>query len=206
MWRVNNEEKKSALRKAVSTRRDAITRQERFLWSRAIQARALGLPAYRVSYAVALYSALPNEVGTERILDDALTAGRKVFYPRTSVAGIPDFIRVTTSEELRAGPYGVREPAGLERLSEADRSGLLVFVPGVAFDAAGNRLGRGKGWYDRMLAWLDDKAVLVALAYECQVVEEVPTETWDRRVHYIVTENRIIGCGAVGPALTPHLQ
>jgi 5-formyltetrahydrofolate cyclo-ligase len=93
----------------------------------------------------------------------------------------------------------------LERLSEADRSGLLVFVPGVAFDAAGNRLGRGKGWYDRMLEWLDDKAGLVALAYECQVVEEVPTEAWDRKVHYIVTEKRIIECSA-GPALTPHLQ
>jgi 5-formyltetrahydrofolate cyclo-ligase len=205
MWRVTNEENKSALRKAVSIRRDALTRQERLLWSRAIQAGALKLPAYRASHAVALYSAVLNEVDTEDILNDALAAGRKVFYPRTSVAGVPDFIRVTTSEEFRAGPYGVREPTGLERLSEADRTELLVFVPGVAFDATGNRLGRGKGWYDRMLEWLDDKAGLVALAYECQVVEEVPTEAWDRKVHYIVTEKRIIECSA-GPALTPHLQ
>jgi 5-formyltetrahydrofolate cyclo-ligase len=86
-------------------------------------------------------------------------------------------------------------------LSDGDRQDLVVFVPGVAFDAAGNRLGRGKGWYDRILARLDDKATLVALSYDFQVVEKVPTEARDRKVHYIVTETKLIDCDAANPPL-----
>ena len=78
-------------------------------------------------------------------------------------------------------------------LAETDRAGLVVFVPGVAFDPRGNRLGRGKGWYDRLLERLGD-AMFVALAYEFQIIEEVPTESWDQKVHYVVTENRVIDC------------
>jgi len=74
--------------------------------------------------------------------------------------------------------------------------GLAVFVPGVAFDRAGNRLGRGTGWYDRFLAGLDACVPRIALAYEFQLLEEVPVEQGDLPVHTVVTENRVIACGA----------
>jgi 5,10-methenyltetrahydrofolate synthetase len=196
MWRVDHEEKKFVLRGAVLSRRNALTRQECFLLSRAIQARALQLPPYQASHSVALYSATQNEAGTEEILNNALASGRRVFYPRTGADGVGEFIAVSSSAELCAGRHGIREPSGTKRLSKEDCSGLTVFVPGIAFDRRGNRLGRGKGWYDRTLAGLEHQATVVGLAYDFQLVEEVPTDTWDRRVHYIVTENRVIECDA----------
>ena len=74
-------------------------------------------------------------------------------------------------------------------------AGLVVFVPGVAFDCNGNRLGRGTGWYDRLLGGLDARVPRIALAYEFQLLEEVPVEPGDLPVHAIVTEKRVIACG-----------
>ena len=202
MWRVVNEEKKLALREAVLSRRNALTNHECLLWSRAIQTRALQLPGYAAARSVALYSPAQNEVATDAILNRALADGRKVFYPRTGTDGSGLFIRAIAADDLRAARYGILEPSGTERLSDGDRQDLVVFVPGVAFDAAGNRLGRGKGWYDRMLAKLGDKPILVALAYDFQVVKEVPIEAWDRKVHYIVTETKLIDCDAANTPLS----
>jgi len=154
------------------------------------------LPAYAIAGSVALYSPAQNEVRTEEILENALTLGRRVFYPRTDMDGAGQFIRISSSADLGTGRYGILEPTGTERLSEGDRERLVAFIPGVAFDAGGNRLGRGQGWYDRILTGLGSKATLVALAYDFQVVEEVPTEAWDRKVHYLVTETKLIDCGA----------
>ncbi|HEY7554273.1 MAG TPA: 5-formyltetrahydrofolate cyclo-ligase [Candidatus Binatia bacterium] len=202
MWRVVNEEKKRALREALLSRRKALPKHECLLWGRAIQTRALQLPAYAASHSVALYSPAQNEVGTDDILNRALIDGRKVFYPRTGTDGAGLFIRAIASDDLCAGRHGILEPSGTEGLSDRDRQDLVVFVPGVAFDAAGNRLGRGKGWYDRILAKLGDKPKLVALAYDFQVVEEVPTEAWDRKVHFIVTETKLIVCDAANAPLS----
>jgi 5-formyltetrahydrofolate cyclo-ligase len=206
MWRVDTEEKKLALREAVLWRRNALTREGCLLSSRAIQARALQLPAYQASRSVGLYSAIQNEVRTDEILDHALTSGRRVFYPRTAQKGAGEFISVTSGVDLCAGRYGIREPSGVEPLSDNDFLALTIFVPGVAFDRSGSRLGRGKGWYDRMLGPLEDKATLVALAYQFQLVEEVPSNLWDRKVHYIVTENEVIHCDAAGVAARPVSQ
>ncbi len=194
MGRVATEEKKRALRRAVMCRRNALTTQNCLVWGGAIQRRALHLPAYESARSVALYCPVQNEVATEEIFSESISAGRKVFYPRTGPGHAEEFIRVRSHAELVVGRYGILEPAGTEGLSTNDRQDLVVFIPGVAFDATGNRLGRGKGWYDRLLAWLEDEATLVALAYDFQVVEKVPAEVWDRKVHYVVTETGIIDC------------
>jgi 5-formyltetrahydrofolate cyclo-ligase len=80
-----------------------------------------------------------------------------------------------------------------------DEKELVVFVPGVVFDLQGHRLGRGRGWYDQLLNRLRPGAIFVGLAYEFQVVEEVPTQPWDEPVHYVITEKRLINCGAALP-------
>lgn len=203
MWRVDNEEKKLVLRGAVLSRRNALTSQQCLRLSRAVQARALQLPAYQASRSVALYSAIQNEVSTEEIFNNALVSGRKIFYPRTAADGSCEFVAVSSSADLCAGRFGIREPSGTARLSKDDCTALTIFVPAVAFDRTGNRLGRGKGWYDRMLTWQEDKATVVGLAYDFQIVQEVPITGWDRRVHYIVTENQVIDCDAVSATLGP---
>jgi 5-formyltetrahydrofolate cyclo-ligase len=81
-------------------------------------------------------------------------------------------------------------------LSAADEIGLVAFIPGVLFDHCGNRLGRGGGWYDRALARLSGRGgVFIGLAYEFQVMEKLAAEKWDRQVHMIITEKRVIDCG-----------
>jgi 5-formyltetrahydrofolate cyclo-ligase len=205
MWRVDTEEKKLLLREAVLARRNSLTRHQCLFLSRAIQSRAIELLPYQVSRSVALYSATRNEVVTEDILDHALFSGRRVFFPRTSAEGAAEFIGITSSADLCPGRYGIREPSGAELLGTSDRAALVVFVPGVAFDRMGNRLGRGKAWYDRVLAQLED-ATIIGLAYQFQIVEQVPVSAWDRKVHYIVTEDEIIDCGEASGAAPPVSQ
>jgi 5-formyltetrahydrofolate cyclo-ligase len=73
----------------------------------------------------------------------------------------------------------------------------MVFIPGLAFDLEGNRLGRGRGFFDRFLKRLGERVPYVALAYDFQIMEGLPVEKWDERVHHIITEKRIIDCGNV---------
>ena len=90
-------------------------------------------------------------------------------------------------------------------MGTAHRASLIVFVPGVAFDPLGNRLGRGRGYYDRILSGLPVSARFVALAYEFQIVPLLPVEAWDRQVHYIVTERRVIDCATTPVQSVPIL-
>ena len=104
-------------------------------------------------------------------------------------------VRVESDQELRPGRYGILEPAGTESMTREDQERLVIFIPGVAFDLRGNRLGRGKGWYDRALALLGEGPTFVALAFEFQLMERLPADRWDRKMHHIITERRIIACG-----------
>ena len=95
---------------------------------------------------------------------------------------------MTDWSELRPGRYGVLEPpaqAAVIRPEEGD----LVLVPGVAFDRAGNRLGRGQGFYDRAFpASAPRPPLLIGVAYQIQLVDAVPHAETDRRVDAVVTE------------------
>lgn len=197
------EEKKLVLRRAVLSRRNALTDEQCLRLSRAIQARALQLPTYQTSASVVLYSAIQNEVSTDEIFNNAALSGRRIYYPRTAADGSGEFVAVSSNADLCPGPLGIREPSGTAGFSKDDCTAFTVFVPAVAFDRTGNRLGRGKGWYDRILTGQKDKATVVGLAYEFQIVEEVPITPWDKSVDYIITESQVIDCDAVRAALEP---
>ena len=102
---------------------------------------------------------------------------------------------IGSEKDLVPGRYGILEPRGTTRPGE-DCDGLIVFVPAVLVDKQGNRIGRGGGWYDRTLAMLDGRAIRMALVYEFQLIEEVPVENWDLPVDLIITEERVLQCGA----------
>ena len=189
------DESRVFLRKAALSRRDSLAPADCFSWSGLIQAQALELPQYLASRSVALYSPVPNEVDTGAIETHALEHEKKVFYPKTTRADGPRFYRIFSPTDLTRGHYGIPEPPEVHPLSAPDKADLVVFVPGVVFDRRGNRLGRGGGWYDRMLAHLDNHGVFVGLAYEIQVVEKLAAEKWDRKVHFVITEKRVIDCG-----------
>lgn len=190
-------DRKRALRGAIQAKRDSLSSALARAWGECVQRSALTLPVYLAAKALALYSPLGNEVDTSEIGRVALGAGKRLYYPKVT-DGCSSVVRVRSEAELVPGRYGILEPAGNQPLPRGGSKGLAVFVPGVAFDPRGNRLGRGTGWYDRLLAGLDARVPRIALAYEFQVLEEVPAERGDLPVHMIVTENRVISCGEAG--------
>ena len=194
---------KEILRARIARLRDSLSGFEAARLSRLIEERALLSAPYLEARSVALYSPTGNEVATDAIREHAQKTGKGLFYPRCAAGGELQLVPVAAGEELAPGRYGILEPTGAGVLGDAD--GLVVFVPGVAFDLRGNRLGRGRGWYDRALAALGAGATSIALAYEFQMSDKIPAEAWDRKVDYIATERRIIDCrnspsdsGAVG--------
>ncbi|KRT72567.1 MAG: 5-formyltetrahydrofolate cyclo-ligase, 5-formyltetrahydrofolate cyclo-ligase [Deltaproteobacteria bacterium CSP1-8] len=144
---------------------------------------------------IALYSAVRGEVGTDRIREQCLAAGVWLYYPRMCEDGNLTFFRHEENDGWERGRFGIREPQmGPGR--EGIRKGFdLVVVPGLAFDAAGRRLGQGHGYYDRFLSGLDGTAVTVGLAFSWQLVPEVPVDAWDVPVDAVVTENGVVERG-----------
>jgi 5-formyltetrahydrofolate cyclo-ligase len=189
-------ETKHSLRVAELAQRSLLSKSDSLARSRLIQARVLQLPPYLAGRSIALYNPIQNEVETAKIRDHALARGKKVFFPRFDREDSLEFIEIGSATEFSQGRFGILEPTGQRRLSGQDQEELVVFVPGVAFDLRGNRLGRGKGWYDRLIKELRG-ATFVALAYDFQIVDEVPTEEWDQRVHYVITERSVVDCRSV---------
>lgn len=191
-------ETKASIRTAAQKRRDSLSATDREEKSRLIQSRAVEFSLYLDSPAVALYSSAGSEVATDHIRDHALAIGKELFYPKIAQDGALRWIRCRPGASFVPGRYGITEPSGTEYL--ATTNGLVVFVPGVAFSLRGERLGRGQGWYDRAIASLGEGVCTIGLAYELQLVERVPTDSWDRRVQYLITEGRIVDCRDWPPA------
>lgn len=189
------EERKRALRSAALSRRNSLASEDVSTLGGWTQAKALEFKPYLVARAVALYGPIQNEVPTERIRDHALTSGKKVFYPKLAGANSVALAEIHSVADLESGRFGFSEPIGRPSRLTAKQRGMVIFLPGLVFDSRGNRLGRGIGWYDRLLKKMGKGAVSVALAYEFQIVNEVPTEAWDEKVDYVITEKRVIDCG-----------
>ncbi len=192
-------DQKHRLRKVMRKCRDALPPEQAWALSRSIQLRALALECYRCATAVLLYAAVDNEVTTDLIRDEALAAGRSVFYPIADPAARTlDFRAVHSSTDLRPGHFGIPEPQGAERFVPPQSAAAIVFVPGLAFSASGQRLGRGGGFYDRFLASTGPGVTAVGLAYSFQVMERLPQEPWDQRLAYVVTERAVFDARTPG--------
>lgn len=161
-----------------------------------IQERFLDSEGYRQAGCIGLYCAFMNEVQTELVARHALADGKLLAYPRVSGA-VLEFVQVSGSGELAPGAFGILEPIG-ERgvpLAELD----LLVVPGVAFDLLGNRLGYGRGFYDRSLAnCCPTHLERVGFAYEFQLVDRLPASDHDVLLTQLVTEQRLIRFPAGG--------
>jgi len=186
---------KQILRARAFHIRDCLALSEIAPKSLLIQHRALRFSPYLHSRAVALYSQSGNEVATEDIREHALKTGKKLFYPKLGKGTELRLVQLEEPDSMKPGRFGILEPPGDGVLTKDDGEGLVVFVPGLAFDLCGNRIGRGKGWYDRLLTALGSQVRCIALAFECQMVDKIPADRWDRKVHHIITERRVIDCG-----------
>ena len=148
-------------------------------------------PVWRTARAILFYAPLPEEVDLWRLAGDALGAGKLVALPRFDaetngyVAGhIEDLER-----DMRTGRFGIREPEDRCAVVPLNRLDLIL-VPGVAFDPRGRRLGRGKGFYDQLLAHV--RGTTCGVAFDEQIVAEIPVEPHDVELDCILTPTRWI--------------
>ncbi len=179
---------KPVTRRTLLSRRDALTEEVRAEASVKIAERAAGeLAGLEAGKIVGLYATKGSEVETRELDREAQKRGLVVAYPRV-VEGTRELeFCIANTDDLVVAHFGLREPAAFERLVKIEDIALF-FVPGVAFDREGGRIGWGRGHYDATLVKADPKARRVALAFECQVVERIEREQHDAKMNAIVTE------------------
>ena len=131
------------------------------------------------------YMSMRNEVDTQEINRAILEAGKKLILPRT--VGKERIEAVKYSGKLKKGSMGIEEPVGDEYTEKID----LIIVPGIAFDSEGNRIGFGKGYYDRFLEKYSG-TTKISLAYDFQLVEKIQVEKHDKKVDIILLKNNLI--------------
>lgn len=182
---------KRALRRAVLARRDALPAGARAAKARIIVERVLDLPEIRGAATVMAFWSFGSEVDTSGLLLGLHAAGVRIALPRIRGAEVVP-MAYAPGDEVRETSFGAMEPTSA---AEVDPGAIdVVVAPGVAFDRRGNRIGYGGGYYDRLLARIRSDAAIVAVAFELQVVDEVPAGGEDRPVDAIVTEREVIGC------------
>lgn len=143
---------------------------------------------------VALYTAVDGELSTLEIARRLRQQGVSLVYPRiTQGQRTLSFCRVDDPSELVPGAYGIPEPSATAEPVRLADVGLFV-IPGLAFDRHGRRLGSGKGCYDASLARLP--AFRVGLAFQQQIVDQVPSTDHDLLMDALITESTIIYTGA----------
>lgn len=147
------------------------------------------LPQYRRAERIMAFLHMPGEVSLDALIAAAVAAGKEVYVPRCLGPGLMEAARLPSLAAAVSGAYGIRT-APPDSPAVAATSLDLILVSGLAFDAAGHRLGRGAGFYDRYLQPLR-RDVSIAVAWQAQSVAAVPTEAHDVPMSLIVTEE---GC------------
>jgi 5-formyltetrahydrofolate cyclo-ligase len=183
-------ERKRALRSELIAVRARIAQDERVARSLAIAERAEEVPALREARTLALYAPLGTEVDSAEIARRAIARGARVVYPRVVRGDRRLAFARADARELVRGPLGALEPPAAApdvALDEID----CVVMPGVAFSAGGLRLGRGGGYYDATLERMP-RAFRVGVAFDAQIVPELPREPHDVPLDAIVTEARVL--------------
>lgn len=189
------EDRKAATRAEAKSRRRA--QADKDALSRRICQTLAERPEYRDARCVLFYVDFGDEVRTRSLLVETLAQGqqdKQVVVPYCVGEELRLF-RLTNLDELAEGTFTILEPRTELRdrpdrrvdLAEVD----LVVVPGVAFDVQGNRLGHGRGYYDRLLARARRETALGALAFECQIFPEIPVGPRDIAMDWVITENQV---------------
>lgn len=149
-----------------------------------------GYPAYRAAERVALYSPICNEPDISALFHTALAEGKTVCFPLCDKhAAALRFFAVREGNCFVRGAFGILEPDPKQALPIPEESIDFILVPGLAFDLAGIRLGRGKGYYDRVLSGIG--AVRCGIAYSSYVYPSLPAGPWDVKMDLVVTEQGV---------------
>lgn len=180
---------KTQLRKVVTHRLKAQSPDIRREKSNLILRKLSELKTFQNAKTIMFYVALDEEVETVPLLKQTIQNGKTVTVPyvnRLSNSLLSVWIK-DVEEDLEPGTYGILEPKKTLVPTHVHTQVDVVIVPGIAFDPAGHRLGRGKGYYDRFLKTLPPHIFTVGLAYDIQMFESIPVSEMDIRVKQVIT-------------------
>lgn len=182
-------EEKSKIRKEVLKIRAELPEAIREKANIAMSERIIGHQWFYRAEVVLGFVNYGNEISTIEILEEAIKKGKRLFLPKIESDKM-NYYRVNSLADLEVGYKGIREPKGNTEVFDYEKykdSNLLLLMPGVAFDVYGNRMGYGKGFYDR---FLKDKENLqtysIAIGYKCQLVERLPMDEYDIRPYQVI--------------------
>jgi 5-formyltetrahydrofolate cyclo-ligase len=177
---------KKKLRKEIIYKRKKLSKEENRKKSKKIKEILFGLPEFKNAKTVFFYISYNGEVFTHDMIRESFLR-KNVIVPISNIKDETLILSQLKSwDELTVGTYRILEPR-IEKIRRIEPSEIdLIIVPGVAFDKSGNRLGHGKGYYDKLLQ--NTNAKTVGLAFEFQIVNEVPTESHDKAIDILITE------------------
>lgn len=180
---------KSELRLAMQDRRARLNAEETSELGSKIAHNLLKRPELTGIPKIGIYSAIRGEVPTEPLFS-LLRRQASLHYPRINPGRELEFAPIDDFKQLCRGFSGILEPDVSIPATPLEQLGLLV-IPGLAFDLAGNRIGWGQGFYDRILR--NYQGLRFALAYDFQVLDQIPANADDEKMDLIITEARAIG-------------
>ncbi len=178
---MNEMKSKSELRRLIRQRKSQCSCEELDDFSQKICQQVIHHDLWLHAHTVLLYNSLPDEVDTRWLIEDALKSGKTVLLP---VVRGDDLELRLYSDQMQTGSFGIQEPLGKAFL---DYSSIdLAIVPGMAFDAVGNRLGRGRGYYDRLLPRIPHLKS-IGICFPFQLLDLLPTDSHDISMTEIIT-------------------
>lgn len=179
---------KDELRAKMRQKRREMTADEVFEKSARIQKQLFSFDKYINAKTVMLYVSAFNEPSTIEIIKDAIEQKKRVVLPVSDTATETIVLSYLDSlNDLAKGAYGISEPRTVKKADTADID--FILVPGLAFDKNGNRMGFGKGYYDKLLC--KTNAEKTALCYEFQLFDEIRADKHDIPMNTIITEDKI---------------
>ncbi|QEL21003.1 5-formyltetrahydrofolate cyclo-ligase [Limnoglobus roseus] len=185
--------RKTALREQA--RKNRVAQKNKDEVSRQIVTAFMNLPEYAAARTILYYVDAGSEVRTRHTLPEALKGGKRIVVPYCIVeTNQLELFLLEDMSELVEGAYKILEPraelrGGVGKIVTPEELDL-VMVPGTAFDPKGGRMGQGKGYYDRLLARVRPDAPLVAIAFDCQIFDEIPVAPHDVFMDKVLTESR----------------
>ena len=179
-------ESKKDIRKYVLEKRNQLTCQEWKEKSHRIYEKVVSHPFFLCADMVFCYVDYRREVGTRAIIEKAWELKKKVAVPKVEGDNMT-FYYIQKFSDLWEGYRGIMEP---DTTYPADVPHALVIMPGAAFDKNGNRIGYGKGYYDKFLH-LHKNYHTMALSFELQLVDKIPADTYDVRPEILITEENV---------------
>ncbi|HYY71418.1 MAG TPA: 5-formyltetrahydrofolate cyclo-ligase [Nitrososphaeraceae archaeon] len=183
---------KSDIRKDILSKRNSLSEFEIINNSKIINIRVIATKEYQSSKSIGAYYPIGSEVKTFEIIKHSIDNKKDIGLPRVLDSTNIEFFKIIEDSfekiKFTKGKYGIFENTmSNTRIDQMD----LLIIPGIAFDLQGNRLGYGKGYYDRLLSSRKAKYI-IGLAYEDQLINEIPNNDHDIPVNIIITEKRTI--------------